>query len=227
MAKIFCATRPLQGTQHICPHCNNTIGVPTGFAEPAGVPPQTDTPSAWTGTQRNPRHSADLPSGHRFVDLLPGIVGHVYRMDSGNHLRASGQITNPPGFVAQRKWSGHGRPHHRLFDFGAGSGNRRISIWSFSNAVKQGMANVRQDLATNNNIITRTQSATVSNDNPQMEPVQSVAAASSGQANGTGRHPAGYLTSAKRRFRTIRPVAKCMACISHSRRRLSEAPTSD
>jgi hypothetical protein len=42
--------------------------------------------------------------------------------------------------------------------------------------VKQGIANVRHDLATNNIIINRTQSTTVSNDNPPMEPVQPVVA---------------------------------------------------
>ncbi len=172
---ILCDT-VLGGTQHICPHCNNTIGVPTGFAEPAGVPPQTDTPPAWTGhnaTAAVPRTSrlaiaslvCSLASLVTCIGWIPGIIcGHLaksrIRRDSslkGNGLATAGLTIGYLILVLEVGTTGY-------------------HIWSFSNAVKQGMANVRQDLATNNIIITRTQSATVSNDNLQTESVQSVAA---------------------------------------------------
>jgi hypothetical protein len=51
-------------------------------------------------------------------------------------------------------------------------GTTGIYVWRISNAVKQGFVNARENLATNNFIITQTQPATVSNENQQAEPVQ-------------------------------------------------------
>ncbi len=172
---VLCDT-VLEGTQHICPHCNNTIGVPTAFAEPAGVSPQTETTPAWTGynaTTTAPRTSrlaiaslvCSLASLVTCIGWIPGIIcGHLaksrIRRDSslkGNGLATAGLTI---GYL--------------IMMLEAGTAGYRI--WSFSNAVKQGIANVRQNLATNNIIIARTQSATVSNATQQMEPVQTVAA---------------------------------------------------
>jgi hypothetical protein len=44
----------LGGAQHICPHCNNTIGVPTPFAADAGViMDAVDTTAAFCKSLRN------------------------------------------------------------------------------------------------------------------------------------------------------------------------------
>ncbi|MGO8741694.1 MAG: DUF4190 domain-containing protein [Limisphaerales bacterium] len=177
---ILCDT-VLQGTQHICPHCNNTVGVPTGFAEPAGVPPQTDAPPAWTGhdaTTAAPRTSrlaiasliCSLASLVTCIGWIPGIIcGHLaksrIRRDSslkGNGLATAGLTI---GYL--------------ILALEAGTVGYRI--WSFSNAVKQGIVNIRQNLATNNLIVTRTPSTTASNASQPMEPIKPVAAASSGQ----------------------------------------------
>jgi len=49
-------------------------------------------------------------------------------------------------------------------------GTAAVWIWSFSNAVKQGYENVRQNLATNTIIVAQTQSTTVSNATQPTEP---------------------------------------------------------
>jgi len=171
----------LEGTQHICPHCNNTVGVPTGFAEPTEASLRTDTPPAGTGhnaTRAIPRTSrlaiasliCSVASLVTCVGWLPGIIcGHLaksrIRRDSslqGNGLATAGLTI---GYL--------------ILVLEAGTAGYRI--WSFSNTLKQGIVNVRQDLATNNIIIARTQTATASNDNPQIKPVQRVAAVTSQQ----------------------------------------------
>jgi hypothetical protein len=165
------------GTEINCPVCHAAIVVPSETAGPAGISPQTDTPPAWTGhnaTTAAPRTSrlaiasliCSLASLVTCIGWIPGIIcGHLaksrIRRDSslkGNGLATAGLII---GYL--------------ILVLEAGTAGYRI--WSFSNAVKQGIANVRHDLATNNIIITRTQSTTVStNDNPPMEPVQPVVA---------------------------------------------------
>jgi len=60
-------------------------------------------------------------------------------------------------------------------------GTAAVRIWSFSAALKHGYENARQELATNNIIVTQTQSATVSNENQPVEPVKPVAAATNEQ----------------------------------------------
>ena len=164
------------GTEIDCPVCHAAIVVPPETAGPAGVYPQTDTPPAWTGhnaTTAVPRTSrlaiaslvCSLASLVTCIGWIPGIIcGHLaksrLRRDSslqGNGLATAGLVI---GYL--------------ILMLEVGTAGYRI--WSFSNAVKQGIATVRQDLATNNIIITQTQSTTVSNDNPPLEPVQPVVA---------------------------------------------------
>ena len=173
---ISCDTA-LEGTQHVCPHCNNTIGVPTGFSEPAKVSPQTETPSAWTGhnaaTAVVPRTSrlaiaslvCSLASLVTCIGWIPGIIcGHLARSRirrdpalAGNGLATAGLSI---GYLILMLEAGTVGYH----------------AWSFSKAVKQGIVNVQQNLATNNIIITQIQSTTPSNANLPMEPVQSAIA---------------------------------------------------
>jgi hypothetical protein len=164
------------GTKISCPVCHAAIVVPSGTAAPAGVPSQTDTPPARTGHNAItavPRTSrlaiaslvCSLASLVTCIGWIPGIIcGHLaksrIRRDSslkGNGLATAALII---GYL--------------MLMLEVGTAGYRI--WSFSNAVKQGIANVRQDLATNNIIITQTQSTAVSNDHPQMESVQPVVA---------------------------------------------------
>ena len=169
------------GTEIACPVCNAAIVAPSETAGPAGIPPQTDTSPAWTGSNAStatPRTSrlaiaslvCSLASLVTCIGWIPGIIcGHLaksrIRRDSslkGNSLATAGLTIGYLFLMLEVGTAGY-------------------RIWSFSNAVKQGIANVRQDLATNNLIITRTQSTTVSNDNPQMEPALPVTAVSNKQ----------------------------------------------
>ncbi len=164
------------GTEINCPACHAAIVVPSETAGPAGVSPQTDTPPAWTdhnATTAVPRTSrlaiaslvCSLASLVTCIGWIPGIIcGHLaksrIRRDSslaGNGLATAGLIIGYLILVVEVGTAGY-------------------RIWSFSSAVKQGIADVQHDLATNNLIITRTQPTTVSNDNPPMEPVQPVIA---------------------------------------------------
>ena len=159
-------------TEINCPVCHAAIVVPSETGGPAGISPQTDTPPARTGhnaTTAIPRTSrlaiaslvCSLASLVTCIGWIPGIIcGHLaksrIRRDSslkGNGLATAGLII---GYL------------FLMLEVGTGG----YRIWSFSNAVKQGITNVRQDLATNNIIVTRTQSTTVSNDNPRVESFQ-------------------------------------------------------
>lgn len=175
---IVCDT-VLESTQHICPHCNNTVGVPKGFAEHAEVPSQTDTPPEGAGhgsTTAAPRASrlaiaslvCSLASLVTCIGWIPGIIcGHLarsrIRRDSslkGNDLAMAGLTIGYLCLIME-------------------AGTAAYYISSFSNAVKQGIVNVRQSLATNNIIVTRIQSTNVPSDNQQTESVKPIAAAAS------------------------------------------------
>jgi hypothetical protein len=164
------------GTEINCPVCHAAIIVPSETGGPAVISPQTDTPPARTGHNAItavPRTSrlaiaslvCSLASLVTCIGWIPGIIcGHLAksRIRRDSSLKGKGLAT--AGLIIG----------YLILVLEVGTAGYRI--WSFSNAVKQGIANVRHDLATNDIIITRTQSATVSNDNLQMEPVQTVAA---------------------------------------------------
>ncbi len=148
---ILCDTAHA-GTQIACPSCKATIAVPK---ETAG-----------TAAQRTSRLAiaslvCSLSSFITCIGWLPGIIcGHmaksrIHRDPSlkGNGLATAGLVIGYLILII-------------------GTGTTAVRIWSFSSAVKHGFENAKHDLATNNTIITQTQSTNVSNDNQQVEPVK-------------------------------------------------------
>lgn len=163
--------RTLAGTQLACPHCNSTIGVPSGFTESADVSTQTDTPPPWTGynattTQRTSGLAiasliCSLASLITCIGWLPGIIcGHIAksRIRRNSSLKGNGIAT--AGLVIG----------YLILLLEAGTVT--IHVWRISTAMKQGYKNVRQDLATNN-FVTQIQSAIVSNINQQTQSIVS------------------------------------------------------
>jgi hypothetical protein len=177
---ILCDTAHA-GTEIACPVCHAVIVVPQETAGSTGVSPLTDTPPPWTGynaTTAAPRTSrlaiaslvCSLASLITCVGWLPGIIcGHLaksqIRRDSslkGNGLATAGLTIGYLILMLE-------------------TGTAAVHVWRLSAAMKQGYENVRHDLATNNVIVTQTQSTTVSNGNQQMEPVKPVAAVANEQ----------------------------------------------
>jgi DNA-directed RNA polymerase subunit RPC12/RpoP len=167
---ILCDTTHV-GTQIACPGCNATIAVPKETAGTADVSTQTGIPSALPG---NIATTAQRTSGLAIASLvcslsslitcvgwLPGIIcGHLAksRIRQNPSLKGSGLAT--AGLIIG----------YLILMLEVGTA--AVRIWSFSAAVKQGYENVRQNLTTNNVIVTQTQSTTVSNDNKQIKPVK-------------------------------------------------------
>ena len=159
------------GTEIACPVCNAIIVVPKETAGPADVSTPTGIPPALLG---NIATTAQRTSGLAVASLvcslsslitcvgwLPGIIcGHLAksRIRRNPSLKGSGLAT--AGLIIG----------YLILLLEAGTA--AVRLWSFSSALKQGYENVRQDLITNNVIVTQTQSATVSNDNKQTEPVK-------------------------------------------------------
>jgi DNA-directed RNA polymerase subunit RPC12/RpoP len=159
------------GTEIACPVCNAAIMVPTETAGPADASPPTDVPPAWTGhnataAQRTSRLAVaslvcSLASLITCVGWLPGIIcGHLaksrIRRDSslkGSGLATAGLVLGYLFLVLE-------------------AGTAAVQIWRVSTAMKRGYENVRQNLATNNIIVTQTQFTAVSNDHRPMEPVK-------------------------------------------------------
>jgi Domain of unknown function (DUF4190) len=167
---ILCDT-VLGGTQHICPHCNNTIGVPTQFAGDAefaagtdAAPPLPDTvpvTAQKTSALAVASLVCSLLSLVTCVGWLPGIIcGHLAKSRirrnpalKGNGLATAGLVI---GYMIL------------LLEVGGAA----VFGLRFIGAVKQGYENARQEIATNNVIVTQN-STTVSNDNEGLETVQS------------------------------------------------------
>jgi hypothetical protein len=167
---ILCDT-VLSGKQLTCPHCNNAIGVPTQFAGDAEFAAGTDAapplPDIVPVTTQKTSALAvaslvcSLLSLVICVGWLPGILcGHLAksRIRRNPALKGSGLAT-----------AGLAIGYLILLLEVASAG---VWVLRFSAAVKQGIHNVQQDLATNHLIITQS-STTVSNDNEGMETVQS------------------------------------------------------
>jgi ribosomal protein S27E len=139
------------GTEIACPGCHATIAVPK---ETAGHAAQRTSRLAVASLV------CSLSSLITCVGWLPGIIcGHMAKsrirrnpLLKGSGLATAGLII---GYLIL------------MLEVGTAA----VRIWSFSAAVKHGFENARHDLATNNVIITQTQSTTVSNDNQQAEPV--------------------------------------------------------
>ena len=168
---ILCDTTHV-GTQIACPGCNATIAVPKETAGTADVSTQTGIPPALPGNiattvQRTSRLAiaslvCSLSSLITCVGWLPGIIcGHLAksRIRRNPTLKGSGFAT--AGLIIG----------YLILMLEVGTA--AVRIWSFSAALKHGYENVRQDLTTNNVIVTQTQSTTISNDNKPMEPVKS------------------------------------------------------
>jgi Domain of unknown function (DUF4190) len=168
------------GTEIVCPLCNASIVVPNEAAGSADVSTSTDIPPPWTGyigttAQRTSGLAiaslvCSLLSLITCVGWLPGIIcGHLAksRIRRNSALKGSGLAT--AGLVIGYLFL--------MFEVGYAA----VYVWRISVAVKQGYKTVRQNLATNNIIITQTQFTTVSNGNRQMEPVRPVAAVNNDQ----------------------------------------------
>ena len=167
---ILCDTTQV-GTQITCPGCHAAIAVPKETAGTAEVSTRTAIPPALPGNiattaQRTSRLAiasvvCSLSSLITCVGWLPGIIcGHLAksRIRRNPSLKGSGLATT--GLIIG------------YLILMSEVGTTAVYVWRFSTAVKQGYENVRQNLATNNLIVTQTQSTTVSNDNKQMEPVK-------------------------------------------------------
>ena len=148
---ILCDTTHA-GTQIACPNCKATIAVPK---ETAGTAAQRNSGLAIASLV------CSLSSFITCIGWLPGIIcGHMaksrIRRDAslkGNGLATAGLVIGYLILIL-------------------GTGTAAYRIWSFSAAVKHGFENAKHDLATNNIIITQTQSTNVSNDNEQVKPVK-------------------------------------------------------
>lgn len=168
--EILCDTTHV-GTQITCPGCHATITVPeetagtAAVSTPAGVPPALPGGSAPT-VQRTSRLAVaslvcSVLSLITCVGWLPGIIcGHLAqsRIRRNPSLKGSGLAS--AGLIIGYLFL--------MLEVGTAG----VKLWRFSAAMKQGYENARQELATNNIIVMQTQSATVSNDNKPVEPVQ-------------------------------------------------------
>ena len=168
---ILCDT-VLGGKQLTCPHCNNAIGVPTAFAGDAefaagtdAAPPLPDTVpviAQKTSALAVASLVCSLLSLVTCVGWFPGIIcGHLAksRIRRNPSLKGNGLAT-----------AGLAIGYLVLLIEVASAG---VWVMRFSAAVKQGLHNVQQELATNNIVVTQS-STTISNDNEGMETVQSV-----------------------------------------------------
>ena len=167
---IVCDTTQV-GTQIACPGCNATIAVPEETAGTVNVSTRAGAPPALPG---NAATTVQRTSGLAVASLvcslsslitcvgwLPGIIcGHLAksRLRRNPSLKGSGLAT--AGLVI-----GYGILTLEV-------STAAVQMWRFSTAVKNGYENVRQELATNNLMVTQTQSTTVSNDIQPAEPFQ-------------------------------------------------------
>jgi Domain of unknown function (DUF4190) len=162
------------GKEITCPICHASIIVPEATVAPADGSTQTDAPSPWTGYNGT---TAQRTSGLAIASLvcsllslvtcigwLPGIIcGHLAKSRIRRDSSLKGRRLATAGLVIG----------YSILMFETGTA--AVYLWRFSAAVKHGYENARQDLATNPVIITQIQTTTVSNENPQMEPVKPVA----------------------------------------------------
>ena len=167
---ILCDTTQV-GTQIACPGCKATIAVPKETAGTADVSTQPGIPPALPG---NIATTAQRTSGLAIASLvcslsslitcigwLPGIIcGHMARSRlrrnpslKGNGLATAGLVI---GYLIL------------LLE----AGTAAVQMWRISTAVKHGFDNVQQSLATNQIIVTQTQSTTFSNDNKPVAPAK-------------------------------------------------------
>jgi len=157
------------GTQIVCPGCNTTIAVPEETAGTASVSTPTSAPSALPGnTATTVQRTSGLAIASLICSLsslitcvgwLPGIIcGHLAksRMRRNPSLKGSGLAT--AGLVIG----------YVIVMLEASTA--AVQMWRLSTAVKQGYENVRQNLATNNLMVTQTQSTIVSNEVQPPEP---------------------------------------------------------
>jgi hypothetical protein len=133
------------GKQMACPGCQATITVPSERTSRLAIASLV----------------CSLASLVICVGWLPGIIcGHL----------AKSRIRRDPSL----KGAGLARAGltigYLILMLEAGAAT--VWIWSFSAAVKHGIENVQNDLATNNLIVTQTQSTTVSNASQPVEPVK-------------------------------------------------------
>lgn len=171
---IMCDTARV-GTEIACPLCHADIIVPEATAESAEVPSRPETPPPFTGYNATtaPPHTSGLAIASLVCSLaslvtcigwLPGIIcGHLARsrMRRDSSLKGKGLAT--AGLTIG----------YFILMLEAGIAANRI--WFFSTAMKEGIVNARQELATNGIVVTQTQSAPTTNARPPVEPAQPVA----------------------------------------------------
>jgi hypothetical protein len=168
---VLCDT-VLAGTQLACPHCNNTIGVPSDFTKQPEVSAQPGIPPAWTGHNAAatvPQRTSGLAIASLICSLsslvtcigwLPGIIcGHLAKSRLRRNATLKGGGLATAGLVIG----------YLILMLEAGTA--AVNIARFSAAMKQGFDSARQDMATNNVMVSQTQSTSGSNDNQKAESV--------------------------------------------------------
>ena len=148
------------GQEVACPLCQASIIVPESTTAPAGTAPLPETPPPFTGydaTTAAPRTSAlavaslacSLASLVTCVGWLPGIIcGHMARTRMRRDSSLKGKGLAKAGLIIGYSVL--------MLEVGAAA----LQIWSISAAVKKGVVNARQELATNNIIVVQTRSPT-------------------------------------------------------------------
>lgn len=164
------------GKEITCPACHTLLMAPEGPGGMGATPPRID-PSAFTGyhaTVTAPQISklaiaslvCSLSSLITCAGWLPGIIcGHLAKSRirrnpglKGNGLASAGLIIGYLMVVLE-------------------AGTAAVKVWEFSTAVKKGMVNARQELATNQISIVQVPSTIpstiASNTAPELEPTNS------------------------------------------------------
>jgi hypothetical protein len=170
------------GTEIACPLCHASIIVPEAamapetISETAAVSSRMETPPPFTGYHAStapPRTSGlaiaslvcSLASLVTCIGWLPGIIcGHMARSRMRRDSSLKGKGLAKAGLAIG------------YFILMLEAATAAVHIWSFSSALKQGIANAQQELATNSIVITPTQPAPAANARPPAEPVRPVAA---------------------------------------------------
>ena len=155
------------GTTIACPLCNASITVPDISNHPAMPPP-------WTGhngttAQRTSRLAVaslvcSLSSFFTCIGWLPGIIcGHLARSGMRRNSSLKGQGLATAGLAIG------------YLALALEAGTVGVKLWEFSAAVKHGYDNARQELTTNNLIVTQIQTPTVSSNSQPVQPAIAVA----------------------------------------------------
>jgi hypothetical protein len=156
----------LAGTSMACPVCHASIIVPQPASAPADAAVPKEVPPAWPGYSGT---SAQRTSGLAIASLvcsalslvtcigwLPGIIcGHLAKARIRRDSSLKGRGIATAGLLIGYLFL--------TLEVGIAA----AKLWGFSTAMKQGIENVRQNLATNTIVVTRTQPVAVDNQSAQ------------------------------------------------------------